>query len=59
MGSDGTDGIRRLKSAGGRVIAEDESTCVVFGMPRSIIEQHLADYVLPINKIAESIAQIT
>ncbi len=59
MGSDGTDGIRRLKSAGGRVIAEDESTCVVYGMPRSIIEQHLADYVLPINKIAESIAQIT
>ncbi len=59
MGSDGTDGIRRLKSAGGRVIAEDESTCVVYGMPRSIVEQHLADYVLPINKIAESIAQIT
>jgi two-component system chemotaxis response regulator CheB len=59
MGSDGTDGIRRLKSAGGKVIAEDESTCVVYGMPRSIIEQRLADYVLPINKIAESIAQIT
>jgi two-component system chemotaxis response regulator CheB len=59
MGSDGTDGIRRLKLAGGRVIAEDESTCVVYGMPRSIIEQHLADYVLPINKIAESLAQIT
>jgi two-component system chemotaxis response regulator CheB len=59
MGSDGTDGIRRLKSAGGRVIAEDESTCVVYGMPRSIVEQHLADYVLPINKIAESITQIT
>jgi two-component system chemotaxis response regulator CheB len=58
MGSDGTDGIRRLKLAGGKVIAEDESTCVVYGMPRSIIEQRLADYVLPINKIAESIAQI-
>jgi two-component system chemotaxis response regulator CheB len=59
MGSDGTDGIRRLKAAGGKVIAEDESTCVVYGMPRSIIEQRLADYVLPINKIAESIAEIT
>lgn len=59
MGSDGTDGIRRLKLAGGRVIAEDESTCVVYGMPRSIVEQHLADYVLPIDKIAESIAQIS
>ncbi len=59
MGSDGTDGIRKLKLAGGKVIAEDESTCVVYGMPRSVIEQRLADYVLPINKIAQSIAQIT
>jgi len=59
MGSDGSDGIRKLKMAGGRVIAEDESTCVVYGMPRSVIEQKLADYILPINKIAESIAQIT
>jgi len=40
-------------------MAEDESTCVVYGMPRSIIEQKLADYILPIGKIAESIAQIT
>lgn len=59
MGSDGSDGIKKLKKAGGRVIAEDESTCVVYGMPRSVIEQKLADYILPINKIAESIAQIS
>ncbi len=58
MGMDGSDGIRKLKLAGGRVIAEDESTCVVYGMPRSIIEQNLSDYVLPINKIAEGISQI-
>jgi two-component system chemotaxis response regulator CheB len=59
MGSDGTDGIRKIKSAGGKVIAEDESTCVIYGMPRSVIEQKLADYVLPINKIAQSITQNT
>lgn len=59
MGSDGTDGIRKLKLAGGKVIAEDESTCVVYGMPRSVIEQKLADYILPIGRIAESIAQNT
>ncbi len=59
MGSDGTDGIRKLKSAGGRVIAEDESTCVVYGMPRSVIEKKLADYILPINKIAQSIMENT
>ncbi|NJD76800.1 MAG: chemotaxis response regulator protein-glutamate methylesterase [Candidatus Methanoperedens sp.] len=58
MGSDGSEGIKKLKSAGGKVIAEDESTCVVFGMPKSVIDQKLADYVLPITKIAESIAQI-
>ncbi len=57
MGSDGSDGIRKLKSAGGRVIAEDESTCVVYGMPKSVIDQKLADYILPINKIAEGIMQ--
>jgi two-component system chemotaxis response regulator CheB len=59
MGSDGSDGIKKLKMAGGKVIAEDESTCVVYGMPRSVIDQKLADYILPIDRIAESIAQIT
>src|SRR4030067_1135437 len=59
MGSDGTDGIRKLKLAGGKVMAEDESTCVVYGMPRSVIEQKLADYILPIGKIAENIALIS
>lgn len=58
MGSDGSDGIRNLKTAGGRVIAEDESTCVVYGMPKSVIEKKLADFILPINKIAESIVQV-
>ncbi|MCZ7401582.1 MAG: chemotaxis response regulator protein-glutamate methylesterase [Candidatus Methanoperedens sp.] len=59
MGSDGSEGIKKLKLAGGKVIAEDESTCVVYGMPRSVIEQNLADYVLPINQIAQSIAEIS
>lgn len=59
MGTDGSDGIKKLKMAGGKVIAEDESTCVVYGMPRSVIEQKLADYILPIYRIAESISQIT
>lgn len=59
MGSDGTEGIRHLKSSGGTVIVEDESTCVVYGMPRSIIENNLADSILPINKISECIVQLT
>ncbi|MCX9083904.1 MAG: chemotaxis response regulator protein-glutamate methylesterase [Candidatus Methanoperedens sp.] len=58
MGSDGTCGIRKLKQAGGKVIAEDESTCVVYGMPRSVIEQKLADYILPVHEIARIITEI-
>jgi two-component system chemotaxis response regulator CheB len=58
MGCDGSDGIKKLKLAGGKVIAEDESTCVVYGMPRSVIEQKLTDHILPIHKIAEGIVQI-
>jgi two-component system chemotaxis response regulator CheB len=58
MGSDGSDGIKKLKLAGGKVIAEDESTCVVYGMPRSVIEQNLVDYILPIDKIAQGITEI-
>jgi two-component system chemotaxis response regulator CheB len=55
MGSDGCVGIMNLKKAGGKAIAEDESTCVVYGMPRAIIEHDLADFILPINRIAEGI----
>jgi len=57
MGSDGHLGIEKLKKAGGKVIAEDESTCVVYGMPRAVIEQKLADFILPITKIAEGIVE--
>ena len=57
MGSDGSDGIKNLKLAGGTAIVEDESTCVVYGMPRSVVNQNLADFVFPIDKIAEGIAQ--
>jgi two-component system chemotaxis response regulator CheB len=55
MGSDGTLGASILHSAGGQVIAEDESTCVVWGMPRSVVEAGAADAVLPRSKIARAI----
>ena len=38
MGNDGTNGCSLIHNAGGRVIAEAESTCVVYGMPRSVVE---------------------
>lgn len=55
MGSDGTEGIGEIKNSNGFTIAEDESTCVVFGMPRAAIHSGNIDKVLPINKIADEI----
>ena len=55
MGTDGTIGINEIKKSKGFTIAEDESTCVVFGMPRSAINSGGIDIVLPINKIADEI----
>lgn len=55
MGSDGKEGLSKLKSKGGIVIAQDEATCVVYGMPRAVVEANLADEVVPLDKIAERI----
>lgn len=58
MGSDGAVGARCIKEAGGRVIAEDESTAVVYGMPRSVIEANLADEVVPLPAVAAKIVEM-
>jgi two-component system, chemotaxis family, protein-glutamate methylesterase/glutaminase len=58
MGSDGTNGSRLIKQYGGQIIAEDESTCVVWGMPKSVAEAGLADLVLPLPRIANAISGI-
>lgn len=57
MGEDGTQGARAVKEAGGLVLAEDESTCVVYGMPRSVIEHGLSDDVVPLDQMAAAIAR--
>ncbi len=53
MGSDGTRGAGCLKEAGGVVVAEAEETCVVYGMPKSVVEAGCCDLVLPLHRIAE------
>jgi two-component system chemotaxis response regulator CheB len=53
--ADGTAGLRPLKRAGGYVIAQDEATSVVWGMPRSVVEAGLADAVLPLGQIAAAV----
>jgi len=52
MGSDGAQGLLKLKRAGARTIAQDEASCVVFGMPGEAIRLGAADRVLPLNRIA-------
>ncbi len=55
MGRDGVDGLRTLHAAGGFVIAQDEKSSVVFGMPAEAIRAGIVDRVLPIGQIAAAI----
>lgn len=55
MGSDGAQGMLRLKRAGAHTIAQDEASCVVFGMPREAIRLGAVDQVLPLPRIAAAI----
>lgn len=55
MGNDATQGCAMIKAGGGRVLAEHESTCVVYGMPRSVVEAGLADKVVPIQQMVDEI----
>lgn len=57
MGSDGTKGLQLLKQKGAFVIAQDEATCVVYGMPKAPIQQGLVDIIAPLNKIANEITK--
>lgn len=57
MGSDGTKGLQILSQKGATIIAQDEASCVVFGMPKEPVETGLADIVAPLNKIAEEIVK--
>jgi len=55
MGADGAEGLLRMKSAGALTFAEDESTCVVFGMPREAIRNGAVKEVVPLPSMAAAI----
>lgn len=57
MGHDGAKGIQAIKEQGGYTIAEDQSTAVVFGMPKSAIELGVVDKVAPLSAIAAEIVK--
>jgi two-component system chemotaxis response regulator CheB len=58
MGNDGTAGARHIKSAGGRILTEAEFTCVVYGMPRSVVEAGLSDRSAPLPELPEMIVEM-
>jgi two-component system chemotaxis response regulator CheB len=58
MGNDGTQGAAWIKARGGTVFAESEESCVVYGMPRSIVEAGLCDKTVPLGKMASEIMEI-
>jgi two-component system chemotaxis response regulator CheB len=59
MGSDGALGAGAVRAAGGVVLAQDESTSVVWGMPGSVVGAGLADAILPLPRIADEIVRRT
>jgi two-component system chemotaxis response regulator CheB len=52
MGCDGLEGCRALKQVGGGVMAQSADTCVVYGMPKAVIEAGLADETVPLDQVA-------
>ena len=55
MGSDGLEGVKVLKNKGGRALAQSDASCVVYGMPKAIVDAGLADEILDIDDMAQAI----
>jgi two-component system chemotaxis response regulator CheB len=55
MGGDGADGLLEMKQAGARTIAQDEKSCVVFGMPKEAIARGGVDSIMPLDQVAQGI----
>jgi two-component system chemotaxis response regulator CheB len=57
MGKDGADAMAALKKCGGKTVVQDESTSVIFSMPKAVIERKAADVIAPIHEIAGILVQ--
>lgn len=55
MGSDGVEGMKILKAKGGYVVAQNEASCVVYGMPKAVVDAGLADEIVDVDSLAETI----
>jgi two-component system chemotaxis response regulator CheB len=55
MGNDGLEGVRKLKAAGGRILAQSDATCVVYGMPKAVVDAGLTDAVVDLPDMPEAL----
>ena len=58
MGDDGADGLLEMRQAGAATVAQDEASCVVFGMPKEAIERGAVDQVLPLSRIGGTLLRL-
>jgi two-component system, chemotaxis family, protein-glutamate methylesterase/glutaminase len=58
MGKDGLEGLKLIKQKGGYVVAQNEETCVVYGMPKAAVDGGVADLVVPLEDIPQAITRI-
>jgi len=57
MGSDGAGAMVKVKKMGGKTIAQDEASSIIFGMPKAAIEKGCVDKVVPASKVAQAIVE--
>ena len=55
MGRDGANGLKAIRDAGGKTIAQDEKSCIIYGMPRAAADLDAVDRNIPLKSIAENI----
>ncbi|HWB55219.1 MAG TPA: chemotaxis response regulator protein-glutamate methylesterase [Tepidisphaeraceae bacterium] len=58
MGADGAQGLLNMRNAGAHTIAQDEKSCIVFGMPMEAIKLDAAEHILPLNSIASAMMKL-
>jgi len=52
MGADGKEGMTKIKATGGKTLAQDEDSCIVYGMPKAVVDAGLADRVVSLERLA-------
>jgi two-component system chemotaxis response regulator CheB len=55
LGNDGSKGMKEIKNKGGRTIAESEESCIVYGLPKAIVDAGIADKIVPLDEVAGEI----